>query len=146
MKLKYFIPFFALFALLASCSDEDTMTLLDEIQVSSSYVAIDVNGGSTPITLNASEAWSFDEEEFPEWLTVSPMSGGSGETKVTFSAPAAPDGRTAILHVKCAGKTQTINVIQGLSQVSEATCADVIAGPESKTYRVTGITNWAFCS
>lgn len=138
MKLKYFIPFFALFALLASCSDEDTMTLLDEIQVSSSYVAIDVNGGSTPITLNASEAWSFDEEEFPEWLTVSPMSGGSGETKVTFSAPAAPDGRTAILHVKCAGKTQTINVIQGLSQVSEATCADVISGPESKTYRVTG--------
>ena len=138
MKLKYFISFFALVALLSSCSDDDSMTLLDEIQVSSSYVAIDEAGGSNTITLNAKEAWSFDEAELPEWLTVSPMAGGAGETKVTFSAPAAPDGRTAVLHIACADKSQTINVIQGLATVSEATCADVIAGPESKTYRVTG--------
>ena len=138
MKLKYFISFFALVALLTSCSDDDAMTLLDEIQVSSSYVSIDEAGGSTTITLNAQEAWSFDEEELPAWLTVSPMNGGAGETSVTFSAPAAPDGRTTVLHVACAGKTQTINVIQGLSVVSDATCAEVIAGPESKTYRVTG--------
>ena len=138
MKLKYFISFFALVALLTACSDDDAMTLLDEIQVSSSYVAIDVDGGSTPITLNATEAWSFDEEELPEWLTVSPMAGGAGETTVTFTAPAAPDGRTTVLHIKCGDKSQTINVIQGLATVSEATCAEVIAGPESKTYRVTG--------
>ena len=138
MKLKYFISFFALVALLAGCSDDEAFTLLDEIQVSSSYVSIDVDGGSNTITLTAKEAWSFDEAEFPEWLTVSPMAGGAGETKVTFSAPAAPDGRTAILHVACGDKKQTINVIQGLATVSEATCAEVIAGPESKTYRVTG--------
>ena len=138
MKLKYFISFFALVALLASCSDDDAMTLLDEIQVSSSYVSIDEAGGSNTITLNAKEAWSFDEAELPAWLTVSPMAGGAGETKVTFTAPAALDGRTAVLHVACADKSQTINVIQGLATVSEATCAEVIAGPESKTYRVTG--------
>ena len=138
MKLKYFLSFFALVALLSSCSDDDTMTLLDEIQVSSSYVSIDVNGGSNTITLKAKDAWSFDAEEIPEWLTISPMTGGSGETKVTFSAPAAPDGRNTVLHVKCAEKSQTINVIQGLSVVSEATCAEVIDGPESKNYRVTG--------
>ena len=138
MKLKYFISFFALVALLASCSDDDAMTLLDEIQVSSSYVAIDEAGGSNTITLNAKEAWSFDAEELPAWLTVSPMAGGAGETNVTFSAPAAPDGRTAVLHITCGDKEQTINVIQGLATVSEATCAEVIAGPESKTYRVTG--------
>ena len=138
MKLKYFISFFALVALLSSCSDDDAMTLLDEIQVSSSYVGIDEAGGSTTITLNASESWSFDEAELPEWLTVSPMHGGAGETTVTFTAPAAPDGRTAVLHISCADKSQTINVIQGLSTVSEATCAEVNAGPESKTYRVTG--------
>lgn len=138
MKLRYFISFFALVALLVSCSDDDAMTLLDEIQVSSSYVSIDVDGGSNTITLNAKEAWTFDEAELPEWLTVSPMTGGAGETKVTFTAPATLDGRTTVLHVKCADKKQTINVIQGLSQVSDATCAEVIAGPESKTYRVTG--------
>ena len=138
MKLRYFISFFALVALLSGCSDDDAMTLLDEIQVSSSYVAIDEAGGSNTITLNAKEAWSFDEEEIPEWLTISPMAGGAGETTVTFSAPAAPDGRTTVLHVACGDNKQTINVIQGLATVSEATCAEVIAGPESKTYRVTG--------
>ena len=138
MKLKYFISFFALVALLAGCSDDDAMTLFDEIQVSSSYVSIDVAGGSNTITLNAKEAWTFDEAELPEWLTVSPMNGGAGETKVTFTAPATLDGRTTVLHVKCADKSQTINVIQGLAVVSEATCAEVNAGPESKTYRVTG--------
>ena len=138
MKLRYFISFFALIALLSSCSDEETMTLLDELKVSSSYVGIDVNGGSNNIILNANGAWTFDQDEIPEWLTVSPMSGGAGEYGITFTAPAAPDGRTAVLHVECDGKKQTINVIQGLAVVSEATCAEVNAGPESKTYRVTG--------
>ena len=138
MKLKYFISFFALVALLAGCSDDDAMTLFDEIQVSSSYVSIDVAGGSNTITLNAKEAWTFDSQELPAWLTVSPMNGGAGETQVTFTAPATLDGRTTVLHVKCADKTQTINVIQGLAVVSPATCAEVNAGPESKTYRVTG--------
>ena len=138
MKLKYFISFFALVALLSACSDDDAMTLLDEIQVSSSYVSIDEAGGSNTITLNAKEVWSFDPEEVPAWLTINPMNGGAGETQVTFSAEAAPDGRTAVLHVACAGKSQTINVIQGLAVVKEATCAEVIEGPESKTYRVTG--------
>ena len=138
MKLKYFISFFALVALLAGCSDDDAMTLFDEIQVSSSYVSIDEAGGSNTITLNAKEAWTFDSQELPAWLTVSPMNGGAGETQVTFTAPATLDGRTTVLHVKCADKTQTINVIQGLAVVSPATCAEVNAGPESKTYRVTG--------
>ena len=138
MKLRYFISFFALVALLSSCSDDNALTLLDEIQVSSSYVGIDEAGGSNTIIVKAKEAWSFDEAELPAWLTVSPMSGGAGETTVTFTAPATPDGRTAVLHVACADKKQTINVIQGLATVSVATCAQVIEGPESKTYRVTG--------
>ena len=138
MKLKYFLSFFALVALLSSCSDDDAITLLDEIQVSSSYVSIDVNGGSNTITVKAKEAWSFDEEELPAWLTVSPMNGGAGETEVTFTAPAAPDGRNTVLHIACADKSQTVNVIQGLAVVHNATCAEVIEGPESKNYRVTG--------
>lgn len=138
MKLKYFLSFFALVALLSSCSDDNAITLLDEIQVSSSYVSIDVNGGSNTITVNAKDAWSFDAEEVPEWLTISPMTGTAGETKVTFSAPAAADGRNTVLHIACADKSQTVNVIQGLAVVHNATCAEVIAGPESKNYRVTG--------
>ncbi|MBR1881864.1 MAG: BACON domain-containing protein [Muribaculaceae bacterium] len=140
MKLKYFIPaFIALFALaLTSCNDDDSATLLNEIRVSSSYVAIDVNGGSTSITLDATDNWAFVEDEIPAWLTVSPKAGAAGQTEVTFSASSTLDGRTAVLHINCADKQQTINVIQGLPVVEDATCAEVIAGPDSKTYRVTG--------
>ncbi len=144
MKLRYFISFFALVALLSACSDDDSMTLLDEIQVSSSYVSIDEAGGSTAITLTAQGAWAFDEEDLPEWLTVSPMAGGAGENKVTFSAPAAPDGRTAILHVKCNDKTQNINVIQGLASTDVITVKEAIAMVQAnqsieKTVYVKGI-------
>ena len=41
MKLKYLFPLFiAIVALMTSCAEEDAVTLLDEIKVSSSYVSI----------------------------------------------------------------------------------------------------------
>lgn len=139
MKLKFFIPsLIAVLAMMVSCSDDNEATYLDEVRVSSSYVAIDVNGGTTDITVNAKYDWSIDTEKIPSWLTVSPTSGAAGESRISFSADKTLDGRTAELSLVCNGRTQHINVIQGLSTVSPATCAEVIAGPDSKTYRVTG--------
>jgi len=138
MKLKYFFPLFiATVALMVSCTDETTMTLLDEIQVSSSYVAIPLEGGSTSITVTATESWTVEENL--DWLTISSASGSAGESTLTFSAESALDGRTGEVKIKCGGKTQRINVIQGLAIIATATCADVIAGPDSKTYQVTGV-------
>lgn len=108
------------------------MTLLDEIKVSSSYVGIDVDGGSNTITLNAKEAWSFDAEEIPAWLTVSPMNGGAGETKVTFTAPSTMDGRTAVLHVSCADKSQTINVIKAWPWLAPLLVPRLLPVPRAK--------------
>ncbi|MGM9802969.1 MAG: BACON domain-containing protein [Muribaculaceae bacterium] len=140
MKLKYILPaFIAMFAALVSCSDEDEVKLLDEVRVSSSYVALPVDGGNNTITVNAVGDWSIDASSVPEWLTISPMNGSKGETSVQFSADKTVDGRTAELLLNCGSVTQRINVIQGLAEVSDATCAEVIAGPESKTYRVTGV-------
>lgn len=139
MKLKFFIPsLIAVLAMMVGCSDDNEATYLDEVRVSSSYVAIDVNGGATDITVNAKYDWSIDTEKIPSWLNVSPTSGAAGESKITFSAEKTLDGRTAELPLVCNGRTQQINIIQGLSTVSPATCAEVIAGPDSKTYRVTG--------
>ncbi|SHJ31254.1 Putative binding domain-containing protein, N-terminal [Tangfeifania diversioriginum] len=138
MKLKRIFPFLvAILALMTSCDDEETMTLLDEIQVSSSYVSIPVDGGSTPITLTANDSWTVENNV--EWLTISSTSGSAGESTLTFSAESALDGRTAEVLIQCAGKTQRINVIQGLATISTATCQEVIDGPDSKTYRVTGV-------
>ncbi len=138
MKLKYLFPIFiALFALMTSCEDEDTITLLKKIQVSSSYVSIPVDGGSTSITVTANDSWTVTSDI--EWLTISSASGSAGESTLTFSAKSTLDGRNAEILVQCGGETQRINIIQGLPIVSAATCKEIIEGPDSKTYKVTGV-------
>ncbi len=146
MKLKYFFPLFiAAVTMLVSCDEEFSPTLLDEIQVSTSYVSIPVDGGSTPITVTATDNWTVekvtpdDDPQALDWLTISSTSGSAGESTLTFSAESALDGRTGEVEIQCGGETQIINVIQGLATVAPATCAEVIAGPDSKTYLVTGV-------
>jgi len=141
MKAKYIIlSLIASLAVLVGCEKEGPH-YLSEIQVSSSYVSVPLSGGSSnPVTVTATSSWTISG--MPDWLTVSPTSGSAGETSVTFSAAGALDGRSAVLKITCDGKEQTVNVIQGVSVVSEVSCAEVIAGPDSKTYRVTGtVTN-----
>jgi hypothetical protein len=143
MKLKYFLPsFIAAIAMLVSCSDDDSITQLSEVQVSSSYIAIPITGGSSSFTIHADSVWTLEKvmtkKDSVKWLTLSATSGPIGETEVNLSAGSTLDGRNAELLLKCGGKIQHINVIQGLSAVSPATCAEVIAGPDSKTYRVKG--------
>ena len=156
MKLRYFFPLFvAVMAMLTGCATDQDRSYLGEIRLSQSYVALNTAGGSTTITLTATSDWKFEKviaktekgsdgktittyHETPDWLTVTPLSGGAGEDiAITFSAEAA-EGRTATLKISCGGNIQEVNVIQGIAQVSTATCAEVIAGPDAKTYRVTG--------
>ena len=137
MKLRYFIPSFVavVAAMFTGCSNNDyDPTYLSEIRVSQSYVALDVNGGSSSIDLTATGAWTITGA--PDWLTVTPASG-SGAATINFTAGPGV-GRTAELQIECGGRTQRINIIQGIATVSNATCAEVIAGPDSKTYRVSG--------
>ena len=136
MKLRYFIPSLVavVAAMFTGCNDDKDPTYLSEIRVSQSYVSLSTSGGSSTINIEATGSWTVSGA--PEWLTVSPASG-SGNGTITFSAEAA-EGRTAEIQINCQGQTQRINIIQGLATVSTATCAQVIAGPDSKTYRVTG--------
>jgi hypothetical protein len=147
--LSFIICHLSISVALTSCSDDTDPTYLDEVKVSSSYVAIPQDGGSTDITVNATGEWAFAQQRWiagkdttvaaaPKWLTVSTTQGSAGQTTISFSAESTLDGRTCELLLTCGDKTQRINVIQGLSTVSNATCAEVIAGPDSKTYRVTG--------
>lgn len=152
MKLKYIIAtLFAGAALLTACQKEADQHYLDEVKVSTSYVSLPVDGGTASLTITATDSWAFAKAvnigtekapvmaELPTWLTASTLSGAAGEVTVTFSAEKTLDGRTSELQIVCGGKTQRINVIQGLATVSNATCAEVISGPDSKNYRVTGV-------
>ena len=139
MKLKYIFASIVATLAIVGCQKEADH-YLNEIKVSSSYVALSTGvGANTSITVTATDSWYVAiDEATAKWLTVSPTMGGAGDTNLTFSASAG-EGRTAEVLIKCGDKTQHINVIQGVATVSKATCAEVIAGPDSKTYRVTGI-------
>ncbi len=139
MKTKYIIPsLLAVLIFAASCSENGDITLLDEVQVSSSYIGIPVEGGTNTITVNAKYDWEIDASGIPDWLSVSPLSASAGATSVAFSADEAIDGRTATLYLSCNGKTQILEVIQGVSTTETVTIAEVFAGVNSKSYRVTG--------
>ena len=146
MKFKYLFPVFvAILALMTSCNDEKNVTLLDEIQVSSSYVAIPVTGDSETITITAKQDWAVDTAALSKskvkWLVISKISGNPGETEITFSAPATLNGRSAEVLINCGGVTQKINVIQGLPKVSTATAAEIngSTGIDGKLYQVSGV-------
>lgn len=73
------------------------------------------------------------------WLKFYPsLTGEAGESQLTISAPADVNGRSAEVLLKSGSQTQHILIIQGLPQATAATCAEVIAGPDAKTFMVTG--------
>jgi len=144
MKLKIIFPLFiAILGLMTSCTDEATMTLLDEVQVSSSYVSIPVIGGSDTITVTAKDSWTVKKvvstKDSVKWLSISTTAGAAGEAELVFSATSTLNGRTAEVLIQSGGKTQRINIIQGLATISTATAAEVNAGPDGKTFRTKGV-------
>ena len=110
---------------------------------SSSYVSIPEDGGFSTITVTAQDNWTAEkvttDKDEVEWLTLSTSSGSAGQTELIFSAPKTIDGRTAEVLIHAAGKTQRINVIQGLAVVSEASVSEVRSGPDGKTFLVSGV-------
>jgi len=138
MKLKYIFTALVAFAAVFGCKKE-AFQELSEIKVSKSYVSITKDGGSASITLKASDAWTIAVNDTTcKWLTISPANGIAGETKIEFKADKTLDGRNTTATITCAGRTQLINIIQGTSEIATATCAEVIAGPDSKSYKITG--------
>lgn len=128
--MKYKSLFAALFLGLAlvACKQEPVGTLA-EIQVSESYVSLNVDGGSSTITINTSKEWSVDAASVPEWLTIEPMSGYLGPYTLTFSAGATTSTNKAEVKIICGDKTQYINVIQyaQAAEVVPMTVAEAIA-------------------
>ncbi|MGM9785795.1 MAG: BACON domain-containing protein [Candidatus Cryptobacteroides sp.] len=138
MKLRYIITsLLAVLALAIGCTELEEAHL-SEVQVSQSYIALPVNGGSVDVTVNATSDWAIND--IPEWLTVSPASGAAGKYTVTFHAEAATATNEAILHLVCDGATQVLNVLQMAEAVELpiSPISAVLAGEDGTTYRVKG--------
>lgn len=141
MKFRYFVGTLLIGLGLAAACQEEKPEVLSEIQVSESYVSIDVNGSTSTINVNATKDWAVVAEAVPEWLTVSPMSGSAGETVLSFTAEATTSTRNAEVKILCNGKTQFINVIQYAQKVDPpmSTVAQVLAGADGDYFRVKGV-------
>ena len=164
MKLRYLFSMILASALmLVSCVDEMGTDSFDNIKLDKTMLVISENGGTVELKVNATEAWAFDtlytEDVWPNvitrkkndageyyvskveksWLSVDRMAGEAGETVLKFTADTAAGGRELELCIKAGVNSQFIKVRQGSLEASAATCAEVIAGPDGKTYRVKGV-------
>ena len=156
MKLRYLFSIILSSVLFFSACEEQVTDSWDNIKLSQTYLSIAEEGGSATLTVTATEDWEFVvddvwpevikrdkegnvESSTPSWLAADKMSGGQGETKVTFSAEATTNGRELELKIKAGDNTQFVRVRQGSMDVTKATVAEIIAGPEGKLYEVKGI-------
>lgn len=110
---------------------------LENIVLDQTYVAIPEEGGQVTVNITATEAWAVTSE-LPSWLNANVTEGQAGETKLVLSAEASNGGREAEIQITAGANKQMLLVRQGSLEASSATCKEVIAGPDSKTYRVTG--------
>ncbi len=156
MKLRYLFSI-ALSAvmLFAGCVEEASLDSFDNVKVESSYLTISKDGGSVSVKVTATEDWAFVVDDnwpnvitrdkktqeitksVPSWLSADKMSGGKGETVVTFTADENP-GREIELRIKAGANTQFIRIRQGDLAPVVGTVKDIISGPQGKNYTVTG--------
>ena len=155
MKLRYIFGVLLSAMLFAACSDDDELGTFGDVSVSQSYLSIPDGGGDVSFTVKAGGTWEMGKifqkitrhddgtrdttyEAVPDWLTADVVSGSAGETKVTFHADATNGGREAELQIISGEHTQFVLVRQGSMEAATATCAEVLAAPDGKTFRVTG--------
>lgn len=155
MKLRYLFSAILASALLVGCNEEELGTL-GNITLDESYLSIPNAGGSTVLTVSATDAWEFVtndtwpevikrnsdgsiKSQTPSWLVADKMSGAAGETKVTFSAEAFEGGRELELTIKVGENSQFVRVRQGSMTAVTVTCAEANVSPEGKNVRVKGV-------
>ena len=157
MKLRYILGIALSAILFVGCSDDDNKVgAMDGIKLDKTFLTISEQGGTASVSISADASWAFEEiftqttkdaagnsvktnHPLPAWLTANTVSGSAGQTIVTFQADATSGGREAELHIKVGNNTQYLIVRQGSLEAADATCADIIAGADGKTYRVKGV-------
>lgn len=146
MKLRYlFASLAAAVTMFIGCEQEEPVSKLTGLEVDNDYVSIAAEvGSSATIKVTGDEAWTAAIPDTKvDWLTVSPTSGAAGqEVSVTLSAASASTAaRSTEVHITMGAKVKIIKVNQlapaGV-EVKPSTVAEVLAGDEGKTYRVTG--------
>lgn len=144
MKLRYYIlSILAGAALAAGCAQEQVISSIAEFKPEKSYIGLPLEGGINTTPVKATASWSFDTSAIPEWLTVSPTSGGAEVEHIVFAAEpnTGNSERSVNLVVNVGGKQQRFTVIQagpGEVEAPLSTIAQVMAGNDGETFRIRG--------
>jgi len=144
MKIRHYIlTILAGAALAAGCAQEQVIASLAEFQAEQTYIGLPLDGGISTTAFKATASWSFDEATVPEWLTVTPMSGGPVSDHIVFAADknTGTSERTAQLKLNVGGKQQRFTVFQagpGAVEAPLSTIAQVMAGNDGETFRIRG--------
>ena len=145
MKLHRFIlSILAGAALAAGCVQEQVIiSSMAEFQVDNSYLSIPLEGGIATSNVTATASWSFDDASIPDWLTVTPRSGGNEVKGIVFAADAntGTSERVANLVVNVGSRKQRFTVIQagpGAVEAPISTIAQVMAGNDGEVFRIRG--------
>ncbi len=144
MKLRYlFLSILAGAALAAGCAQEQVISSLAEFKPENACIGLPYEGGISSTAFTATASWSVDAESVPEWLTVSPMSGGSGSDHLVFATDPNPGvaSRSADILVNVAGRQQRLLVTQAGAGPIEApisTVKQVEEGSDGEVFRVRG--------
>ena len=144
MKFRsLFLSILAGAALAAGCAQEQVISSIAEFHPEKSYIGFPLNGGSNSTAFEATASWSFDTAAIPEWLTITPSSGGAGSDYIVFFAESNTENtpRTADLRVSVGGKQQRFTIFQegpGEYEAPLSTIADVVAGTDGQTFRIRG--------
>ena len=153
MKLRYIIAAIASAVLFAGCQTEPMVGSFADFSLDKTFVSIPLEGGSVDVAITAVDAWEVtkhydtgkkDDDKkaimdyAPAWVTLSSTTGAAGQSRLTITATATESGREVELQLKSGSKLQHIIVRQGSVEAEEATCAEVIAGPDGKSYIVKG--------
>lgn len=144
MKLRYFfLSILAGAALAAGCAQEQVISSLAEFKPELSCIGLPYEGGISTAAFTATASWSVDEKSVPDWLTVSPMSGGSGSDHLVFATGSNPGvaTRSADVLVNIAGRQQRLIVTQAGAGPVEApisTIKEVLEGSDGEVFRIKG--------
>jgi hypothetical protein len=142
MKLRYFLlSILAGAALAAGCAHEQDISSLAEFKPETSCVGLPYEGGMSSAAFTATASWSVEESSVPDWLTVSPTSGGAGSDHLVFASEANPktSARTVDILVNVGGRQQRFTVTQAGAGPVEApisTIAEVAAGSDGQIFRI----------
>ncbi len=131
--------------MLIGCTQEEPVSKLSGLEVDNDYVSVAADEGSAvTIKVKGDDSWTAAIPDTKvDWLTVNPTSGAAGqEVTVTFTASkAAAAARGTEVHFTMGSKVKIVKVNQQAPagvEVKASTVAEVLAGDEGKTYRVTG--------